>query len=269
MLLGEPSIRGLRYTGKLLNGVAFDIPLDGDSSLVASYFFAQYEPPALAPILERVLGPNTCFYDVGANVGIYSLWAAALLPHGEVHSFEPVPTTADLLEDAIALNEFNNISLVRKAVGSREEVLRLATVPGHSGLSGKSTPGDPADADREILAPAVTLDDYSADRRDPVLIKIDVEGMEMEVLEGMPSLIERQQPLIVLESPTVRAGVASMLDLRRWSLRTGYDIWNLTPDGLQALEETPTSNILLAKKDAHADLLARLKGARFRHNQTI
>ena len=87
-------------------------------------------------MLEAALAPGECMFDVGANIGVYAGWAAKLVgPTGQVHAFEPVPTTRAHLERFAALNALTELRLVPQAVGSRPGTLRLHLVPQASGLT--------------------------------------------------------------------------------------------------------------------------------------
>lgn len=151
--------------------------------------------------LARVLHEGGVFYDIGANVGYLTIVGAKLVgSRGGVHAFEPVPDNVTALRRNIALNRFTHVRVVEQAVSSDvgRQKLVLASDPGGAALSVADRPPDAAgDLDVEVT----TLDHYiqRADVSPPTVVKIDVEGAELNVLQGMSSTLERYRPAIILE----------------------------------------------------------------------
>lgn len=149
--------------------------------------------------------------DIGANVGFYACaFGSRLRANGHVHAFEPVPTTAQRLEQNIALNALSaDVSVVRCALGSADGTLTMHVVPdgstanavGDNMLSEADRQSVAAKGFRQATAPIRRLDDWSRearlDRCD--LIKIDVEGAELLVFEGAQELLARHRPIILGE----------------------------------------------------------------------
>lgn len=274
-----PAPRPVR--GRLTNGVRFSFPATSDGS-VRALIPLQYAPPALAPILEAFLGPSDCFYDVGANIGIYALWAARLVgPTGEVHAFEPVPATAELLASFATENAADNVKVFRIAVGESEGVASLETVPGASGLTRVRATGD-------VSAAMTTLDAHACSHRPPRLIKIDVEGYEAAVLAGARELLAEHRPAVVcelIEGNLAQSG-ASAQDVHAELARSGYRIHHLTSRGLRPWEATSprtrgssdragggrtrSDNVLALdpEVDGHRAAAEALRSRRFPRNQT-
>ncbi len=137
-------------------------------------------------MLMDVLGPGDTVYDVGANIGIHSVFLAKRVgPSGRVISFEPDPAIADILEGHVRLNGLDNVTVVRMALGAREYLGELfvdrkigmgstSLVPAegksHSGTA-RVVRGDGIVAELGLPAPRA--------------IKIDVEGYEIAALEGL------------------------------------------------------------------------------------
>lgn len=151
--------------------------------------------------LARVLHAGGVFYDIGANVGYLTIVGARLVGSGGgVHAFEPVPDNVTALRHNIALNGFTHVRVVEEAVSSDagRQKLVLAADPGGAALCVADRPPDAA-GDLEVEV--TTLDRYvqRADMSPPTVVKIDVEGAELNVLQGMASTIERYRPAIILE----------------------------------------------------------------------
>lgn len=171
-------------------GLEFE-PVEGDS-IIANQVRAggSYEPEILA-VLQLFLRPGDAFVDVGANFGWHSVHAARIVgPEGKVFAFEPVPEIADVLERNCRRNGFSNVEIRRIALGAREAEVKLAL--------NSENPGGGRVADFGTLPVHMfALDHVIADAR-PALIKIDVEGHELEVLRGASRTLETE-PVVVLE----------------------------------------------------------------------
>jgi FkbM family methyltransferase len=180
--------------------------------------------------LARLLKPAGVFYDVGANVGFFTVIAARLLgPRGRVLAFEPVPENARLVGRNAELNGFASVEVHEVAIARRsgEAELRLADYAGGAAL-GEAPP--PPDLKGSIRVRTLSLDDLlEAGSPPPDVVKIDVEGAEMAVFEGMARCVRRHRPAILYE---VDAADAAMLAERAapcaaWLQAQGYRIEKL------------------------------------------
>jgi FkbM family methyltransferase len=144
---------------------------------------------------EKNITQNTVVYDIGANVGYFSLLAAVLTgPQGQVVAFEPLPRNVAFLNKHIAINCLDNIKLIEAAVSDREGkaafTLGASTAMGHIGETG------------EIEVALVSLDAL-LDKgviKPPDTIKIDVEGAEFEVLKGARNILSQYRPILFLDT---------------------------------------------------------------------
>ena len=134
---------------------------------------------------------------MGANVGYYTLMAARLVGEsGRVYAFEPDPQTFALLERNVRWNGFTNVVLEPKAVSSEAGTLRLYQAEKNKGdhrifeMDGEQR----AFVDVESVA----LDDYFAGRHaSPDFVKIDTQGAEMAILQGMTGILEATPDLVM------------------------------------------------------------------------
>lgn len=151
--------------------------------------------------LLHFLRPNDLFVDVGANVGAYTLLASGYCNAKSV-AFEPVPVTIDILKRNIERNQLGDyVELLNIGISSQKGVLRFTKkldVLNHVIYNGIST----LSQDETIDICVFTLDEILQDRQ-PALIKIDVEGYELPVLQGSKS---------VLASPDLQAIVIELDD---------------------------------------------------------
>lgn len=237
----------------------------------ANFFFIQFRDPALVPVLEAALKPGSVFYDIGANVGIYSLWASRLVGHGgQVFAFEPVPTTKAWLADVVGQNGLDNVEIVQAAVSAAPGEVTIELVPQASGLSHVTGAGRPSSGSTSdtVTAAALTLDDFARTHRPPTLVKIDVEGHEPEVVAGMDELLEASHPAVVFEAPDLVGVAHGSAELVARFVTHGYRVWSLTTSGLVPFAPDRHSHNLLALHEIkHDDVRRALERTRFNRNQ--
>ena len=157
------------------------------------------EPEVQAAVVEH-LRPGMIFYDVGANIGFFSLQAARLVGEtGRVVAFEADPEIAARLRANAARNFFSWITVEQKAVCAEpHDVFFQRADPAASPDRGlghiinRETPGS-------IRVGGVSLDDYTRNAPAPDFIKCDVEGAEVEVFRGAERLLRERHPGILCE----------------------------------------------------------------------
>lgn len=258
--------------GTFGGGLRFEGDPARDSN-VYELVLLRYASPALAPVLDAALGPGDVFADVGANLGLYTLWGARRVGStGCVVAFEPVPETRAALERNVALNGFRQVEVVPAGVGAAADRITLYRHPGASGVTSRYASAQ----GRAIEVPVTTLDATFARRpRLPRLVKIDVEGMELEVLRGATAILAAEDaPIVVLEASvdTIAAAGTSYADLTGWLAGLGYGVWALRRTGLVREPARPAApgslNVLAARPDhgPHLRVLDRLARVRFARN---
>jgi FkbM family methyltransferase len=144
-------------------------------------------------LLQRLLRPGDCVFDVGANTGFFTLLASELVgPTGQVVAFEPLPRNLAYLQRHLRMNRANNVRLCAAAVAD-EAGNAMFTVAGNPSMGGLSAAGT-------LAVPVVTLDDFIRDDgvKPPRVVKIDVEGAEAAVLRGATKLLARHRPTVLL-----------------------------------------------------------------------
>lgn len=162
------------------------------------YYHGTYERGTL-DVLGKLLRRGDHFVDVGANIGLMSIFAARIVGSGGVVSaFEPHPLTAEMLRENIVLNALSNIEVYPTALGSTEGVCAIADGPeGNRGASYTV----PAGSERGTHTAAVArMDEVLKNKRLPEVVKIDAEGDEPKVLEGMDGIFRKARPAIIAES---------------------------------------------------------------------
>jgi FkbM family methyltransferase len=155
--------------------------------------------------------------DAGASVGFFSLLGARLVgPTGRVVAFEPQPAAARSIRRNAELNGFENVIVVEAALSSRTGRAFLENVGQATARVAFCEPP----ASRTLAVPCVALDDYLRERPHlrPDLIKIDVEGSEADVLDGMRATLAGHRPVVVVECHDHSIAIASRLE------RAGYAV---------------------------------------------
>lgn len=183
----------------------------------ASVYFDMMETEQTAEML-RSISSGGVFFDIGANVGYYSILASRLVgANGRVVAFEPVVRNLAYLQRHVELNSAWNVTVLPFAVAGENGILSFSTGPDNA-MGSIDRSGGSAD----VLVPAVTLDDISSRLGlIPDVIKIDVEGAEMEVLEGGRRTIGDRGPTIFLSthSTELRSECLDLLQDLRYETR--------------------------------------------------
>lgn len=195
---------------------AFVIETYGRRDTIVSATIKKYRCWDLAStrIARAVLQHDMDFVDVGANIGWFTLIAAeALGPRGAVHSFEPDPHHVMKLTASLRRNRFRNVTVNAWALSDREGEGRLFLSPDNFGDHRMFDFGPPRHSQRVSVK---TLDSYDrlAPGR-PLLLKLDVQGSELRVLEGARRLLEGHRAEIVMlceVAPRLLAAAGSSLE---------------------------------------------------------
>lgn len=165
------------------------------------FISGQYERP-VQDMIESLVKPSDVCYDVGANLGFFSVLLGRLVGStGMVYAFEPVPENAAMIEKNAQLNHFNNIQVLRIACsrGSNKSELLLAHHIGGAVLKNAGVPPD--FSGEKILVKTSSLDLLveSDQIMPPDLVKIDVEGAELDVLISMENILKKWEPIVIVE----------------------------------------------------------------------
>lgn len=194
-------------------------------------FFDGYEKEQTV-WFEKCLKNGDVVIDVGANFGYYTTLASVLVGNsGRVIAFEPSPLAYDSMRDMILNSESQNIELINGGLGSKKEFVDLYLPHADNLYSPSMFQSDPSFS--KIKVPIDTLDDFATENNVTKidLIKIDVEGNELEVIRGMTRLLkERRVRNIICEfnSGWLKRSGASPSKLLNTILEAGFVIKNQT-----------------------------------------
>ena len=158
------------------------------------YLFGVWEPTLTRWIAKR-LRPGDTFIDVGAHIGYYTLLAASLVAAtGRVVAVEPSPSIFRALQKNLSRNRVKNVRAVRVAASDRAGVLKIFRGP--SSNLGATTLVEELGFDIEdhVDAQPLSVALRPEEMRNVRLMKIDVEGAELEVLAGLLPLLPLARP---------------------------------------------------------------------------
>jgi FkbM family methyltransferase len=166
--------------------------------------------PEVQRALEQHLRPGMNFYDIGANIGLFTLLGARLVgKEGRVTSFEADPEVAARLREHVARNHFSHATVEEKAVWSKQTVVKFSrSDPNLSPDRGLGHVASTHIASTNVASTnetgcievqAVSLDEYACAFLAPDFLKCDVEGAEVEVFRGAHRLLQQKRPGILCE----------------------------------------------------------------------
>lgn len=204
------------------------VPLKGDREIS----LGTYEAPVQQALIDNV-GPGGVVYDIGANVGFFTMLAARWVgPTGRVYAFEPVARNADAIKRSTRLNGFDAVEVFEKAVGATSGMAEL-NLAQHIGGAMLASVGAPPDQRGSVAVETVALDDFIATLglRPPSLVKVDVEGAELDVLRGMAATLNAHGPVLIAEiDDATEAGLEQKTrELSALLTGLGYELSGLIP----------------------------------------
>ncbi len=183
----------------------------------------------------------TSFFDVGANIGYYSILGCTLNSGLKAYAFEPSPGVMGYLKDNIARNQMD-LQIVPEAVALSDKVgtidffeMKNPKFSGIDNLSGEHNIGTKeARLSTKIEVPTTTMDDYirKHDIRKLDLVKLDTEGAEHLILKGAEQTLSELRPLVICE--TLFNKIEK--DLEAIMKRHSYEFYNHLGAGLRKVD---------------------------------
>jgi FkbM family methyltransferase len=209
--------------------------------------YIRYEP-YMTRTISSYLGVGGVFWDVGANIGLFSLCAAKISgPEGRVVSFEPSPEVFRLLSENV--ENCSSIVALRYGVGNSESVAELAsqgTSSAASFVEEVTLLSQHYHKEVPIVKTKVSmrkLDSLIDSLPLPNLVKVDVEGFELEALKGAKRLLESVRPFLIIEIHPLQlalsgGGEQELLDLLK-TYSYEYQVIDRNPNSLYSIVATP------------------------------
>jgi FkbM family methyltransferase len=247
------------YVWRVLGNPSFEVPYGRGGKMIVRGLdvversimcYGNFEPEVWEALSAYVVGREV-LWDVGAHVGTFTVLASQDERIMEVHAFEPNPETFRKLARHLRINETRNVTAHPLGLGSHRATLVLAE--GDETNTGTASFQRPQDGRLTMSVPCESGDRlvYEAGLPAPTLMKVDVEGWERPVFEGMARVfVERPPKAIVFEADADAKG--AILDTTLVSLlqQRGYEITHIRrPEGLVSEKENYLASRSVPRRD--------------------
>ena len=221
---------------------------------------------------NQLLQPGDTFIDVGANFGFHTIRAAVRVgAQGLVYAIEPQPDVLGLLRENLLTNGIHNVSVDELALGEKAGTLELHRFP-RLGAGSTSIAKLDEEESQPISCPSMTLDAYMESKGiDKVkLVKLDVEGSELPILNGARKLLSSPCPpmwIVEINFETARACGYEPEDMLALLRSHGYSIykpvWGKCIRNVKGVEHTGQvqhgNNVLAAIDTLHGKYLNKVR----------
>ena len=254
--LTEKSVRGLVLKRHLPTG-RFDnrpVYVSPDTALKHLKIGPGAFDQTLLDTAEKLVRPNSVVWDVGANIGTFSIAAAVLAPKVAVFAFEPDIFLNSIMRKTLThrRNQDLKIELISAAISHRNGTTRLQIAERSRNMNTISDSpvisGQRGSIRQEFIVPTLTLDTCLEDFPAPNLVKIDVEGAEALVIQSASTLLSEVRPIFYIEvaGENLDSVTAAFLE-NRYKLFDGDTpvdtcAWNTTAVPIEQIGDFSTSN---------------------------
>jgi FkbM family methyltransferase len=191
---------------------------------------SQLEEVGISTVLACTLRGEGTYVDIGTNRGQVLREAVRVAPNASHVAFEPIPRLADELT-----RSFPQVDCRRKALGAQAEEAQFCYFRRLDGWSGLRRHPQISDSrgDPEYITVEVSTLDAEMGEIAPSVVKIDVEGAELAVLEGARSVLAEARPVVIFEHVRDTAELHGVAPGAPWDLLTdlGYEIFSATGEG--------------------------------------
>ena len=211
-----------------IDGIKLDLRMGTDISRLV--FVAGEIDPNEFSFLAEVLRPGMSVIDIGANEGLYSLFFRKRVgPQGRVIAIEPSARELRQLKKNLRINGFADVEVIATAIGARLAQAQLSVAePGHAGFNALGAIAAPwVKFVSQTEVPVTTLDLLAEARNWPRidLIKMDIEGSELDALRGAEALLARDRPVLLLEAEDESLSLrgSSLTGLLDWLALHNYE----------------------------------------------
>jgi FkbM family methyltransferase len=211
--------------GRIQRGLGKGLRFNGANSAVG--FVLGTHDPEVQYALSRLLEPGMVTYDIGANVGFTAMLAARKVgPGGRVVCFEPLAEPARQIEHNARINGFPFVEVHQVALARSDGEAEFFV--SKESTWGRLSQAGPAPMQSGVIkVPMRTLDSFAREKNlpRPDFIKMDVEGVEADLIAGGHQFLSESRPIMVIELHHTFAAVKPLLDA------LDYEVRPLTADG--------------------------------------
>lgn len=188
------------------------------------WYISDYEPETF-DFLRQNLKPGAITLDLGAHMGLFSVVMSQLVgKEGRVFSFEPTPSTRNVLKEVVKINDCDHNVEVRSEAVSKEKGTFFFYDTGDL-VSNANSLVQTARSSSKIEVKTISLDEFAAEQNLKIdCLKIDVEGAELDLLEGAKSVFTKMRPvaLLSLHPVSIKANNQSLESI--WDVIKSYDM---------------------------------------------
>jgi len=209
-------------------------------------------------LLKQLVRPGATVLDIGANIGYYATQLSQMVGEtGKVHCFEPDQKNFNYLQ--AATRGLKNTVINNKAVAERSGQIKIYTSPE---LNVDHRTYKPEVFEKEIAIPCVSVDDYVKGAYKVDLIKLDIQGFEMNAIQGMEATISANRELVLLSEfwpYGLRTAGSSCLEYYEHLIKKGFTCRLLEKNSLSDLDVSKVKSLELLGKEHYFNILA-IKG---------
>ncbi|NQW30102.1 MAG: FkbM family methyltransferase [Ignavibacteria bacterium] len=205
------------------------------------FLYGSYELPTVK-FIRSFLKNGMTAVDVGAQIGYLTLVMATIDKSIAVHAVEPEPVNINKLKSNIALNCLRNVTVHEVGLSDKDGGIRLYLSNDHNAGTHSTVQNVANVSDNFVDINCYTLDSMMSDGRikDCHLIKIDVEGGELEVIKGALNTLSNSKPVIIMELSDAlqNARGFSTMEFKRLMQDHGYSSFTISDSGKLILSST-------------------------------
>ncbi|MEM6263208.1 MAG: FkbM family methyltransferase [Bacteroidota bacterium] len=179
-----------------LKGYKWSLSIDNNKYLIGIY------ETDMAEKFHKYVKPGSVVFDVGANAGYFTMLSGMLTGNtGKVYAFEPMPANLSLLNHHLSANEVTNVEVISKALSNQKGEVQFTN---SDNLAANTYVADSPmfqQSSGTITVETISMDELLEENpevRPPNLIKIDVEGAELDVLKGARKTFLNHRPILFL-----------------------------------------------------------------------
>ena len=215
-------------------------------------------------MMYNLVKNNSTIFDIGANIGWYSIGLGKNKKNVNIFSFEPIPTVFKNLKSNLKLNNLKNVKLFNHGFYNKNKKISFYYYPAASGYS--SNIPFPGKKDfKKIQCDLKVLDEFVQKKKISKIdfIKCDVEGAELFVFEGGIKIIEKFKPIILSEISRINQSKFSYHpnDLIKFFKEKGYDCFLTNDNGLHKIkkitEKTIETNAFFLHRKKHSSQISK------------
>jgi len=165
-----------------------------DTGLSKQLFFYDYREPNCTELTKKLLKPGMTILEIGANIGYYTMIESkAIGKKGIIHAFEPSSKNFEFLEKNVSLNNYDDrVKLYNSAVSNVSGTTKLFTPKKMNRSNMLSDNGGKYESVKSVI-----IDDFFGKFFNPNFIRMDVEGFEYYIFDGMINTLKRSKNCII------------------------------------------------------------------------